>query len=325
MLQLAGFIIATAIERCHLHKRMALRMLLLVGTEPKRLLFGLMLITWFLAMWMSTTGSTVAMMLPIVEAILRRLEEMETENKDIPDGISSVGKKYRENLGHMASEDDSISSLVDLEKTNDDGFTDIEMRGVDKFPEDKPKYPSTISIKDMEKAFTLSIAYAASIGGTATLTGHSTNLIFKDVADQIYADKKALTDPGITFATWLMYGFPVSLLVTVCTWFVLQLFFLGWRDTFCQDQVFKGKEEVNKVLRKEYESLGPMTYVSDGTAAMAVIFSLFVIPSNPKRYFGLASDSTTRDEGFAVWLQPGLHNVAGGIMHKYDVHVTSRD
>ncbi|XP_013418475.1 solute carrier family 13 member 5 [Lingula anatina] len=327
MLQLAGFIMAVAIERCNLHKRMALKMLLIVGTEPKRLLFGLMLITWFLAMWMSTTGSTVAMMLPILEAILLRLEELETENEETPDNNSSEGETYRENPAYITSPDDDTGVV----KADDGDLAHNKINDVEKSPGEKPKRRSTSSIRDMQKGFTLSIAYAASIGGTATLTGHSTNLIFKDVADQIYSDRKALTDPGITFASWLIYGFPVSLLVMLCTCFVLQLFFLGWRDTFCQGQAFRGKEEVNKVLRKEYERLGSMTfaekavlvhfvllsllwltrdprfidgwsvgfkkgYVSDGTAAMAVIFSLFIIPSNPKKYFGFSPDTSTSDD-----------------------------
>ena len=64
--------LAVSIEHCRLHNRIALGMLRLVGSKPRWILFGFMLPTWFLSMWISNTATT-AMMLPVAEAVLEQL------------------------------------------------------------------------------------------------------------------------------------------------------------------------------------------------------------------------------------------------------------
>jgi sodium-dependent dicarboxylate transporter 2/3/5 len=74
LLLLGGFIVATAIERWGLHRRLALATLRGLGTEPRRLLLGFMLVSAGLSMWISNTA-TALMMLPIAGAVLARLSE----------------------------------------------------------------------------------------------------------------------------------------------------------------------------------------------------------------------------------------------------------
>ena len=69
LLFLGGFIIASAMEACGLHKRMALNILSLSGTSPSKIIAGFMIATAFISMWVSNTASTI-MMLPIAVSVI---------------------------------------------------------------------------------------------------------------------------------------------------------------------------------------------------------------------------------------------------------------
>ncbi|WP_290482385.1 SLC13 family permease [Hyphomonas sp. UBA3601] len=64
ILLLGGFIVALGIERWNLHQRIALNVISRVGTSPGAIVFGFMLATAVLSMWISNTASTL-MMVPI--------------------------------------------------------------------------------------------------------------------------------------------------------------------------------------------------------------------------------------------------------------------
>lgn len=66
---LGGFMIALALEQCGLHRRLAVGILGVAGTRPGPLIFGFMLATAFLSMWVSNTA-TVVMMLPMATAVI---------------------------------------------------------------------------------------------------------------------------------------------------------------------------------------------------------------------------------------------------------------
>ncbi|WP_153394194.1 SLC13 family permease [Ornithinicoccus halotolerans] len=66
---MGGFLIAIAMQKWHLHRRIALRTLVTVGTQPRRIILGMMIATAFLSMWVSNTATTL-MMLPIGLSIL---------------------------------------------------------------------------------------------------------------------------------------------------------------------------------------------------------------------------------------------------------------
>lgn len=71
---LGGFLLSAALQRWNLHRQLALRVVLLFGTEPQRMVFGFMLATTLLGMWISNTATAI-MMISIGATILALLRK----------------------------------------------------------------------------------------------------------------------------------------------------------------------------------------------------------------------------------------------------------
>ena len=174
-----GFLIAIAIEKWDLHRRIALRIISLIGTSVNRIILGFMVATAFLSMWISNTATTV-MMLPIGMAIVSQL-------KDNP---ASKGDE------HLT----------------------------------------------FGKGLMLAIAYAASIGGMATLIGTPPNLILAGVLEESYGVE-------ISFLQWMKFGLPIAILLLVICWFYLTQFaFAKGRDLAMPKQFPGGKAEIERLI-----------------------------------------------------------------------------
>ncbi len=178
---IGGFIVALAMEKWNLHKRIALRIMLWIGVSPAKILIGFMLATAFLSMWISNTATTM-MMVPIALSVISQLQE---------------------DLG----------------------------------PE---------KMKNYAIALLLGIAFSASIGGIATLIGTPPNIAFTMIFAQSFP--KA---PEITFANWMIFALPISIVMLVVAYLVL------W---FLYVPKIKWEGNIKEHLRQEYDKLGKISY-----------------------------------------------------------------
>ena len=67
-----GFVLALALEKVNLHKRIALNIVKFTGTTPNKVVLGFMIATGFMSMWISNTAATVVM-LPIAISVIKLL------------------------------------------------------------------------------------------------------------------------------------------------------------------------------------------------------------------------------------------------------------
>ncbi|MGI9627295.1 MAG: SLC13 family permease, partial [Longimicrobiales bacterium] len=184
---MGGFLIAVALERWGLHKRIALNIVHAVGTSPKRLVLGFMVATAFLSMWISNTATT-AMMLPVALAVAEMLRP----------------------------------------------------RGTDE------QYNFGISLM-------LGIAYAASIGGLATLIGTPPNAVLAGASDELLGIQ-------LGFVEWMIVGLPITLFFLPLCWFLLTRFIYPSEDLV---------GDAESVIDDERELLGAM---SVGEKRVGIVF-----------------------------------------------------
>ena len=178
---LGGFILALAIEKVNLHKRLALKMLLMVGTNAKYLIGGFMLISALISMWIMNTSTTL-MLLPIALA------------------IAAVVKK-------------TTTSLDEQQFNN------------------------------FQTSLLLGVAYAATIGGMATIIGTGPNVLVKSFIE----------DEGVKvfFFDWMLLATPISAVMLFVGWLLLTNVIFPLK--------IEGSDKTTRSLEQMYASLGKVS------------------------------------------------------------------
>ncbi len=98
-----GFMIALAMEKWNLHKRIALLIIRFIGGGPSRIILGFMIAAGFLSMWISNTATAI-MMLPIGMAIVSHMEDDFGQEKTHPFTVAlMLGIAYACSSGGIAT------------------------------------------------------------------------------------------------------------------------------------------------------------------------------------------------------------------------------
>lgn len=192
---MGGFVIAIGLEKSGLHKRIALNILRLTGSSANSIIFGFLVATAFISMWVSNTA-TALMMLPIAASVAAIMKEQ---------------------------------VVVESEK---------------------------ISLANFDTCMMLSVAYAASIGGAATLIGTPPNVVLAGYVESMLGVK-------ISFGSFMLMGVPLMLIMLGCCYFIL----VKWMYPNNIGKV----ESLGDVINLQLRDLGKWT-VREKT--VAVIFGL---------------------------------------------------
>ncbi|KAF3705462.1 Solute carrier family 13 member 5 Na(+)/citrate cotransporter [Channa argus] len=288
MLFVGGLMVAVAVEHWNLHKRIALRVLLLVGVRPALLMLGFMGVTAFLSMWISNTATT-AMMVPIVQAILDQLHSKGDSEPPSKAQMRAIPhQKQGKTISSLRSQD--VTGETETH-TNTQDNTSSEQKVKEMDGQETVK-PVVVCVEDvccqmeleelsdmedermrMSKGLLLCVCYAASIGGIATLTGTGPNLVLMGQMGQLFPHNGDV----INFASWFAFAFPTMVLTLTLAWFWLQFLYIGCnlRRTWGCGEVQSEKEQaVYKVIADEHRRLGPMSY---GEVSVMALFILMVV------------------------------------------------
>lgn len=227
---LGGFIVAVAMQRWGLHRRIALAIVGRAGSKPHTLVLGFMIATAFISMWVSNTA-TAAMMVPIGLALAELLRPPDANGAKFPFGT----------------------------------------------------------------ALMLGIAYAATIGGVATLIGTPPNAV-------LAASASELVGRNVSFTGWLMVGLPVTLVLLPVAWALL-VFAL-----FRSPELPPGAHEMLAIERRR---LGPRTRAETIVAIVFTSMALAWLLRQPKQIGALTIPGLT---SFAPWIDDATIAMAGAVL-----------
>ncbi|XP_034393149.1 solute carrier family 13 member 3 isoform X2 [Cyclopterus lumpus] len=271
---LSGLVMASSIEECGLHRRIALKVLSIVGVKPAWLILGMMLTSSFLSMWLSNTATT-AMMLPIANAILESLfGDLETlkENSKITAGIEGHSPVKLHSLPSVPSE----KQLLSIDGA--DGTEQSDTRTAEEI-----RTESKYQLK-VWKGFLICIPYAASIGGTATLTGTAPNLILIGQLKNYFPDCDL-----INFGSWFAFAFPLMVMFLFFGWIWIAFLHGGLNSRLCftkYDRRAQAEARAQALIQEDYRKLGPINFAEGAISFFFVLFAVLLFTRDPKFFPG---------------------------------------
>ncbi|GAA9308125.1 SLC13 family permease [Helicobacter pylori] len=231
---MGGFILALSMQKWNLHTRIALSIILLVGTSPRRLILGFMIATGFLSMWVSNTATAV-MMLPVGMSVLQLVAKL-------------VGKENTPNSWYQKEE---------ITKVHGGIMGNIVHKGKDIAQVIQEK--TTIYRTNFSICLMLGIAYAASIGSLGTLIGTPPNALLAGYM-------KTAFNIEIDFAQWMVFGTPLAFIMLILSWLLLTYVIFPLKIK----EIPGGKE----VIRVELKKLGRLSQAEISVGVIFILASL---------------------------------------------------
>ncbi|XP_010882506.2 solute carrier family 13 member 1 isoform X2 [Esox lucius] len=275
--------LATSIEKWGLHRRIALRLVTVVGVNPGWLMLGFMSSCAILSMWVQNT-SAVAMVMPIVEAVIQQILNAEGEGEQRQQartGTSNLGLELEESEGPCETNEEPIKTNEQPDAVDHSISADVHCQtNIDGRYQSRREHM-------MCKGLCLSIAYSSSIGGISTLPGTSPNLIFAEYINQFYPECTS-----VNFGNWIILCLPISVIALLLTWIWLHWMFIGsdFRALFRPSGERSGRETATaRVIEEEYSMLGPMSPQEIVTGAMFILMASLWVFRDPGFITGWSS------------------------------------
>uniref|UniRef100_A0A671UAA9 Solute carrier family 13 member 3 n=1 Tax=Sparus aurata TaxID=8175 RepID=A0A671UAA9_SPAAU len=270
---LSGLLMASSIEEWGLHRRIALKVLTIVGVKPAWLILGMMLTSSFLSMWLSNTATT-AMMLPIANAILESLfGDLETLKQKCKSPDDPEGQSVKlHSLPSVPSE----KRMLAIDGTD-------KMEQSDMMTSEEIQLESQYQLK-VWKGFLICIPYAASIGGTATLTGTAPNLILIGQLKSHFPDCDL-----INFGSWFAFAFPLMLIFLFFGWIWISYLYGGLNTRLCfkkSDHRAEAEARARALIEDDYRKLGPLNFAEGAISFFFALFAILLFTRDPKFFSG---------------------------------------
>lgn len=238
---MGGFIIAIAMEKWNLHKRIALNVIGFVGSKPSKIILGFMIAAAFISMWISNTATAV-MLLPISLAIISKLEnEIGKENTKRFSIALMLGIAYACSIGGIATLIGTPPNLV---------FQRI-------YKINFPERPEILFGEWMKFAVPIAVVMLIFVWILLTKIFYRSDKDFFVDKEVIDSEKKRLGR--------MVFEEKVVAIIFIATSFL-------W--------IFRVELDLGIFKIPGWSSIFPLKdYIDDGTVAMTMSFLLFIIPA----------------------------------------------